>query len=187
MPANFPIFEKPIALIDLDDTLSKFDGWKGWFHIGEPRPWAREFVREFKRYDWITVLWTSRADTGLLVKWLEENKFCDDEVGTGMAGRGNLTIDYINTHPWGHDFGMNPSKPSADLIIDNIAWPFCGQPVDLAKVMADLKLSGYIDWKNNRKNYVPHDNSHITSFAETGKHQQSLPGATLDPAGSGQT
>ena len=147
MPAKFPIFERPVVLIDFDDVLAEFDGWKGWHHLGPPRPGAQKFVAEFKTHDWVTVLWTGRADTGLLVDWLRRHEFSDPKIGTGIGGIGDLTIDYINTHPEGHLFGMNPSKPAADLIIDNTAWPWNGRPVDLDCVMKSLKETGYLDWR----------------------------------------
>jgi len=149
MPAPFPIFKRPVVLIDLDDTLAEFEGWQGWRNIGNPRPYAQEFVLEFKKWRWVTVLWTARAEAGLLAEWLRYNGFRHPQYGEGLAcdPEGDLTIDYIGNHPFG-DFPANPSKPVADLIIDNVAWPFLGEPVPLENVMNDLKARGKLQWNS---------------------------------------
>ena len=38
MPSRFPIADVPYVLIDLDDTLGEYDGYKGWRYIGPPQP-----------------------------------------------------------------------------------------------------------------------------------------------------
>ena len=52
MPPRYPTADAPYVLIDLDDTLAEFNGYKGWQHIGRPRPFAQEFVRKFKEHGW---------------------------------------------------------------------------------------------------------------------------------------
>jgi hypothetical protein len=138
MPTHFPIGDKPVVLIDLDDTLAEYDGYKGWKDIGEPRPYAQEFVLTFKKYDWITVLWSTRSEFGYLRDWLEKHSFSDPEYGEGLANEKNgiLLFDYIGT--WPVPFPYNPAKPVADLMIDDRMWPFCGEPVPLKEVMRDL-------------------------------------------------
>ena len=53
--------EKAWIGCDLDGTLAKYDGWKGWDHIGDPVP---NMVTRIKNYmaRGITVkIWTARA------------------------------------------------------------------------------------------------------------------------------
>jgi hypothetical protein len=149
MPPRFPIAEVPYVLIDLDDTLAEYNGYRGWKHIGPPREYARTFVRKFKEHGWKTILWSTRAEVGHLVEWLERHGFVDDEVGEGLAGDedGRLLFDYIGQSPLNALLGSNPAKPVADLIVDNACYPFCGEPVPLAAVMSDLCQRGIMDWR----------------------------------------
>ena len=89
----------------------------------------------------------------MMQEWLAENSFIDEEFGEGLAGddNGNLLFDYIGQSPLNAAYGSNPAKPLADLIIDNAAWPFCGEPVPLEKVMDDLCRRGLLEW--NREAY----------------------------------
>lgn len=148
MPPRYPIAEAPYVLIDLDDTLAEYDVYKGWRHIGLPRPFAREFVLKFKEHGWKTVLWSTRAEVGLMKEWLEKHGFVDTEFGDGLAcdNDGHLLFDYIGQSPLNAAYGSNPAKPLADLIIDNAAWPFCGEPVPLEEVMDDLCRRGVLNW-----------------------------------------
>ena len=151
MPPRFPIVEVPYVLIDLDDTLAEYDGYRGWEHIGPPREYAQEFVRQFKAHGWKTILWSTRAEVGYMKQWLERNGFTDNEVGEGLAGDedGRLLFDYIGQSPLNALLGSNPAKAVADLIIDNACYPFCGEPVPLAKVMNDLCQRGIMDWRRS--------------------------------------
>lgn len=82
-------------------------------------------------------------------EWLHQHNFNDKEVGEGPASDegGHLLFDYIGQSPLNAIYGSNPAKPLADLIIDNAAWPFCGEPVPLEKVMDDLCQQGVLEWK----------------------------------------
>lgn len=82
-------------------------------------------------------------------EWLGEYGFVDEELGQGLASDddGHLLFDYIGQSPLNAIYGSNPAKPLADLIIDNAAWPFCGEPVPLEKVMNDLCQRGFLEWK----------------------------------------
>jgi len=148
MPPHFPIMDVPYVLIDLDDTLAEYDGYRGWKHIGPPREHSQAFVRKFKEHGWKTILWSTRAEVGYLKEWLEQNGFVDDEVGEGLAGdkNGRLLFDYIGQSPLNALLGSSPSKPVADLIIDNACYPFCGEPVPLREVMDDLSRRGILAW-----------------------------------------
>ena len=149
MPPRYPIAEAPYVLIDLDDTLAEYDGYKGWRHIGPPRSFAQEFVRKFKEHGWKTVLWSTRAEVGMMKEWLEQHDFVDKLVGEGLVGddRGHLLFDHIGQSPLNAIYGSNPAKPLADLIIDNAAWPFCGEPVPLEEVMSDLLRRRALVWE----------------------------------------
>ncbi len=149
MPPRYPIADAPYVLIDLDDTLAEYEGYKGWRHIGLPRPFAREFVRKFKEHGWKTVLWSTRAEVGLMKEWLEEHGFVDELVNEGLVDDdgSHLLFDYIGQSPLNAAYGSNPAKPLADLIIDNAAWPFCGRPVPLEEVMSDLLRRGVLVWE----------------------------------------
>ena len=82
-------------------------------------------------------------------EWLGKYGFVDGELGQGLAGDdgGHLLFDYIGQSPLNAVYGSNPAKPLADLIIDNAAWPFCGEPVPLEEVMNDLCQRGLLEWK----------------------------------------
>jgi hypothetical protein len=137
MPADFPMFDAPYVLVDLDDTLAHFKGYKGWRHIGPPRPYAQQFLRWFKKYDWKVIIWTARAEVGYIEDWLHNHSFYT-EPGIEAHENGVPAWDYINASPMNAIKGCNPTKPLADLIIDNAAYPFCGRPVPLKKVIRFL-------------------------------------------------
>jgi hypothetical protein len=146
MPPIFPIYQAPTVLIDLDDTLAEFDGYRGWRHIGKPRSFAREFVRTFKKYGWRVILWTSRMDVGYIREWLKRHEFTDDT--------GQPLVDYVNNNPANAELDCCPTKPLADLIIDNSCWPFCGEPVPLEQVLRDLMTRGIVQNAEKRETVV---------------------------------
>jgi len=135
---------RPVVLIDLDRTLAEYDEFEGWTKIGRPREFAKEFVRYFKEYGWITVLWSSRPDFSLQKVWLEVHDFTDPDVGEGLVADDNgiLLFDYIGTYPT--EKLINPAKPLADLIIDDRTWPWNGQPVPLKELMTSLLDKGVL-------------------------------------------
>lgn len=145
MPPPFPMFERPMVLIDLDDTLCDFTGgYKGWRSIGPPRTFAQEFVRAFRQHDWVIILWTTRPEIGYVREWLHEHNFYDDV--------GQLLFDHINNNPANATRDCNPCKPLADVIIDNACWPWCGRPVPLQEVLEDMLRRGILNWKEKRWN-----------------------------------
>jgi len=154
MPSHFPIWDHPVVAIDLDDTLSEFDGYKGWRHIGPPRPYAQEFVNLFRSHGWVTFLWTARLEDGLLREWLHEHKFIYN---------GAPAFNYINKSPINLHINCNPSKPIADLYIDNATYPFCGHPVPLREVAEELIRRGILDGSGMGKA------SHTMRHAEEGR------------------
>lgn len=129
MPPHFPIGKKAWVKIDLDDTLASYDGYKGWEHIGEPRPFAQAFVRLFKRHNWGVIVETGRPEAGLIWQWLEQWEF---------TFQGEVAVDYVNQSPLNLEMRAATPKLIADLSIDNANWPFCGAPVPLKEVARDL-------------------------------------------------
>jgi len=53
---------------DLDGTLAKYDGWKGWQHIGEPIPEMVERLKGYMARGLTVKIWTARASKVSLAK-----------------------------------------------------------------------------------------------------------------------
>ena len=136
MPSKFPIDTRPTVLIDFDDTLAEYSGYKGWKNLGKPRKYALTLIRLFRSYKWTVILYTCRSEIGLLRDWLKHYKFVDS--------KGKQLVDYINQNPLNAKIDANPSKPVADLIIDNAAFPYCGRPVPLDEVIHGLLDNGIL-------------------------------------------
>ncbi len=68
-----------IVCIDFDGVISKYDGWKGSDHHGQPIIGAKEFVDRLIKSGFKPVIWTTR-DKVKIEKWLNENGFPDLEV-----------------------------------------------------------------------------------------------------------
>ncbi|MBY0587917.1 HAD family hydrolase [bacterium] len=129
-PRRFPLFDRPIVAIDVDDTLCEYDGQYHPDRLGSPRPFAIWALRVFRANGYEIVLHTNRSNHDLLRTWA-------DEHAPGL-------VDYINSHPKNAELGMNPGKPVADLFIDDRDTYFLGQPVDWIPLINRLAAAGYL-------------------------------------------
>lgn len=73
-----------VAVVDLDGTLSKYDGWKGEDHFGKPVPGAREAMEELRDWGWLIVVYTTRGNDGLIRGWLVENEIPFDAINSSL-------------------------------------------------------------------------------------------------------
>jgi hypothetical protein len=62
----------------------------------------------------------------------------------GFTHEGVPSFDYINKSPLNLELETNPSKPLADLYIDNAMWPFAGEPLPLRQIARDLLKRGIL-------------------------------------------
>ena len=53
--------EKAWIGCDLDGTLAKYDGWKGWDHIGDPIPNMVVRIKNYMARGLTVKIWTARA------------------------------------------------------------------------------------------------------------------------------
>lgn len=92
---------RPRVCLDLDGVLARYEGWRGYDHIGDPLPGALEFAGELAEIADI-VIFTSRCSqdsggeyeptvlsTGQLrikiIEWLERHKFPYADVYVGLG------------------------------------------------------------------------------------------------------
>lgn len=66
--------QKTIA-IDLDGTLSQYNGWKGSNHIGEPIPGAKEFCQKLIENGYHVTIFSARDHSGPIWSWLVQHRF----------------------------------------------------------------------------------------------------------------
>ena len=127
---RFPLFDRPIIAVDLDDTLCEYDGNYHPEVVGPPRLNAIWALRVLKANDYEIVLHTNRGREDVLRAWIEK-------FAMGL-------IDHINGHPKNAELGMNPGKPVADLFIDDRDIHAIGQPLDWFAVIHRLNDAGYL-------------------------------------------
>lgn len=95
-----------ILCVDLDGTLAEYDGWKGFLHIGNPRPSVVDVVREEYARGSRIIIHTARVTTisnkiipqvlEAVRLWLIENKIEAHEI---WAGTGKPYADhYLDDH-----------------------------------------------------------------------------------------
>jgi hypothetical protein len=65
-----------IIAVDFDATLTKYYGWKGSEHKGEPLEGARDFLKNLKDLGFRIFVVTSRPLRGI-EKWLEKNNMME--------------------------------------------------------------------------------------------------------------
>jgi hypothetical protein len=127
---KFPLFDRPVVAIDLDDTLCEYDGEYHPEIIGAPRPYAIWALEVFAYNGFEVVLFTNRGNLTRIENWIAEH-------APGL-------ITYINDHPQAVRLGMNPGKPCADLFIDDRDSRWRGRPVDWIALLHDLLADGYL-------------------------------------------
>lgn len=96
---------------DLDDTLTCFTGWKGYEHIGNPRPDIVKFLRLAKKIkNAYIIIYTCRVSDSsrhilsgsveAVKKWLNRWSIPFDEIWTGRGKPfSNLYIDDLSANP----------------------------------------------------------------------------------------
>jgi len=109
----------PVAAVDLDGTISHYDGWKGDEHFGAPLEGAKEFLADLRGTHRVVIYTTRtkaddvRLDRGwrgahdlaeLVANWLDKNGLLYDEIYTGQG------------------------KPLADVYVDDRAVPVPENP-----------------------------------------------------------
>lgn len=127
---KFPLFDRPVVAVDLDDTLCEYDGTYHPEIIGKPRPYAIWALEVFAFNGFEVVLFTNRGNLRRIESWIAEH----------AAG----LIAYINHHPMAARLGMNPGKPVADLFIDDRDSRWRGRPVDWIALLHDFLADGYL-------------------------------------------
>lgn len=57
--------------VDFDGVLAEYDGWKGPEYLGQPRTFAKEFLKELKAMGYTVVIFTTRR-VGAIQGWLRQ-------------------------------------------------------------------------------------------------------------------
>ena len=128
---KFPIWEKPVVSIDLDDTLCENEGYRGYDVFGKPRKNALWALRCFKHNDYDVVIFTNRPDVSAIKQnWV-------DVYAPGL-------VDYINSHPQNSIRNFPSPKPVADIFIDDRDWQSYGDGINWIKVMETLLSKGLL-------------------------------------------
>jgi hypothetical protein len=131
---EFPMLgNTPVVAIDLDDTLSEYDGWKGPTHFGAPRENAIWALKCFKHNGWEVEIFTSRNhDENVKRLWV-------DKYAPGLIDRVNETRHHPDTH---EDPGRDSPKPKVDLFIDDRSDYWYGRELDWIEIMERLDKKG---------------------------------------------
>lgn len=96
---------------DLDGVLARYDGWKGWKHIGEPNLEVIGTIQHFHNLDFKIILFSTRS-AAQMKEWCEKHDI------SGL-------IDYYNINP--DVITGNTGKPAAALGIDDRVLTYRGQ------------------------------------------------------------
>ena len=106
---------------DLDGVIANFtDGWQGFDVIATPNKEVINTMWELQATGWFIVIWTCRADTPTLRKWLKDNK---------------VPYDSLNSH--GHNPPCTSHKPIYHVMVDDRAINYHGQDtLELLKEIA---------------------------------------------------
>jgi hypothetical protein len=125
---RFPIFDVPVAAIDLDDTLAYYDGWRGETVIGKPRPNAIWALKCFKWNGWEVEINTNRGNVRPIWKWVHK-------YAHGL-------VDRINESKKEPIFGSG--KAIADVFIDDRDEYWFGKELDWVEIMNRLNDRGFL-------------------------------------------
>jgi len=112
-----------IICIDLDGTLAHYEEWKGETYFGDAIEGAKEALQKLKENDWLIIIFTTRTNTELITKFLNDNK---------------LEFDYINENPHQPENAIG-GKPYADVYVDDRAIQFNGDWEEIVKCIDDFK------------------------------------------------
>lgn len=97
--------------VDFDGVLADYSaGWRGWNQFGIPIRGAADAMRELAQMGCHLAIWTTRQDTPKLRDWLS------------TAG-----ITYHSLNSTEHNPPHTSNKPIFSLILDDKAYPRCGQ------------------------------------------------------------
>lgn len=103
--------EQKTICVDFDGVIAEYGSWRGKGIFGDPIRGVHEFMRKLKGEGWKIIIHTSRSETDLIKRYLEEEK---------------IPFDYINYNPINVELGCNLGKPVADIYLDDRAITFCG-------------------------------------------------------------
>jgi hypothetical protein len=110
---------RPIAAVDLDDTLIKYDGWKGIDFFGHVHDGAKKFMQELHK-DFDILVFTTRCSQevnrlgpNLLAnkvrEYLEKNQLPFDEIWVGQGKPlATVFIDDRAVNCWCKSPGLRP-------------------------------------------------------------------------------
>lgn len=97
-----------VIAVDFDGVCCRDHGiWQGVGKFGHPIDSTRRLLRTLKERGWVVIIWTTRAETDLIRKYLQEHGF---------------PFDYVNENPYRHDWGSD--KVKADIYLDDRAVHF---------------------------------------------------------------
>lgn len=101
--------ERKIIAVDLDGTITEYDGWQGEKHIGEPIDGCVEVLKKLKKSH-VIIIHTCRNNLEYVKKYLDKHQ---------------IPYDYINENPYQPDSAGN-DKIFAHHYIDDRAVKFDG-------------------------------------------------------------
>lgn len=126
---RFPAVATKTVAIDFDGTISRLAPDLG--HMGEPMPFAKAALEEFKRQGWQVIIHTVRTDLFGIKKWLDDYFIPFDAINCNP-------VDVAAT-------GMMTTKPYAQIYVDDRAWPMCGVFAGWCTIMSDLYQKGILE------------------------------------------
>lgn len=109
--------------IDLDGTLTHFEEWKGEEYFGQVLPGASTATKTLHEKGWFIIIYTTRANKSILVRFLSANK---------------IEFDAINENPFQPTNAIG-GKPIADVYVDDRALCFKGNWEQTIREISEFK------------------------------------------------
>ena len=73
---------KKVVCFDFDGVIAKYDGWQGFDVFGEPIQETIEVIRRLKIMGCYITIFTTRLDTPILRKWLNDHSVPFDSINS---------------------------------------------------------------------------------------------------------
>lgn len=119
---------KKTVCIDLDATLSEYDGWQGVEHIGDPIPGAQAFVAAIAEFADV-VVFTTRVNTNANIGYLQSE----------LVGR---VEHWLTTHGFKATVYSDFGKPLAAAYVDDravVCRPMRDDQYDYDRALAEVR------------------------------------------------
>lgn len=138
---------------DLDGTLAKYDGWKGWQHIGDPIPKMVERVKSYIRRGITVKVWTARASKVSLARsgasFEEMSKVIQDWTEKHIGVRLEVVTEKDCDMLFTFDDSVIQVEPNTGNIIGSEIFAEVGDDTDYDHPIKDYlqsDISGLFQW-----------------------------------------